>query len=79
MKLDTKQHKIPKIRGKRKETTVHFMLPVSFLIIKNAGKQGQCIRVNIINDTAVDTIQPCDIKMPSMAEAERSVIMLEFV
>lgn len=53
-----KKHAIsPQRVGIRKDSKVHFQLPLSFLIVNKVVEQGQCIRENNIIDPAVIHVQ----------------------
>lgn len=57
-KLNTKHTEMPMNVGRTKESTVHFKLPVSFLIVRQVVEQGQWKRQNSIVETAVTQVQP---------------------
>ena len=55
---------IPTNVGNIKENTAHFMLPVSFLIVKSVVAHGKWLSENIITHTAVTSVQPFCTKSP---------------
>ena len=62
------QVRIPQTVGMRKETMVHFKLPVSFFIVSNVVVHGKCKSVNIITFIPVRIVQPLETSISFMAK-----------
>lgn len=59
MDLDINKHAIiPMIVGIKNDRIVHFMLPVSFFIVKHVVPHGKCITEKITTHIAVLYVQP---------------------
>lgn len=58
IKLVNIQSTIPQAVGSKNETKVHFMLFVSFFIVRSVVVQGKCKSVKIITFNAVRIVQP---------------------
>lgn len=54
----TKQETIPIAAGRRIDRNIHFVLFVSFRIVRQVVVQGQCIKEKRITQTAVIHVQP---------------------
>jgi len=63
MAFITVQMAIPNKVGKRKDTTVHFKLLLSFFIVISVVEHGQCIRENMIAQRAVICVQPDEVRI----------------
>ena len=66
------QQTMPQIVGIRRDTPVHFQLPVSFLMVIRVVEQGQCISENSIMLIAVIQVQPWSTKRARMASKSDS-------
>ena len=53
-----KQTVRPTIVGIKKAAIVHFILPLSFFIVRQAVEQGQCIKLKSMVDKAVIKVHP---------------------
>ncbi len=58
MLVIARQRTSPRAVGSRKESTVHFLLPVSFFIVASVVPQGKCSSVKMSVQTAVSQVQP---------------------
>lgn len=63
IKFIIKQITAPITVGRRTETHVHLMLPLSFFIVSTVVEQGQWKSEKITVQSAVFTVQPFAIKM----------------
>ena len=54
----TKQQAMPTTVGNANATAVHFLLWLSFLMVRQVVEQGQCIKQNSMVHTAVSQVHP---------------------
>lgn len=62
------QAKKPNKVGRRKETSVHLKLWLSFFMVISVVEQGQCIRENTTAHIAVTDVQPQEARIDETAE-----------
>ncbi len=72
MVVNKKHTTNPVTVGTSQETAVHFMLCVSFLMVRQVVEQGQCNRENSMVLTAVIQVQPFATR--SSFKTDRSLI-----